>query len=196
MKTDSGSQRTGYDDFLDILGKFRGLSAIALGTSVSVPFFAYLSGIAPPWPPGMVFVTALVEIVVLVVVFQFLRNSPRRTVNRVIAGTAPALIIFSALYLLLFSFFTYAIPTSSQRSVKGFVCQKGLLKSYEDACPFLTTQQLRDVAYTAEALWQGWSIDLMRFFLSAIWLTAFLFLSILVGSFIVFQTKVKSRRTV
>jgi hypothetical protein len=186
--------KTGYDDFLDVLKKFRGLSAIALGTSVTVPFVAYLSGIVPPWPPGVVLVTALLELVVLVVVFQFLRNSPRRVTNRVIAVSAPLLVVFSALYLLLFSFFTYPIPTSSTRSVKGFVCQNGLLKSYADSCPFLTTDYLKDVAYTAEALWQGWSIDLMRFFLVTSWLSAFLLLSVVIGSFVVFQTRVTPRR--
>jgi hypothetical protein len=190
----SAARTSAYDDFLDILKKFRGLSTIGLGTSVTVPFVAYMSGIQPPWPPGVVLVTALLELIALILVFQFLRNAPRRLVNRVIGFATAALLAFSTLYLSLFSFFTYAIPTSSTRSVKGFVCRSDLLKSYAEACPFLNTDYLRNAAYSAEAFWQSWSIDLMKLCLVLSWLAAFLALSVAVASFIVFQTKLRPRQ--
>jgi hypothetical protein len=51
---------TGYDDFLDILKKFRMLSVVALSTGAAV--FAYVAQIAPPWPPGVMLLTALTEL--------------------------------------------------------------------------------------------------------------------------------------
>src|SRR5687768_11889757 len=95
--------RTGFDDFLDVLKKFRSLSVFALGGGVAVPFVAYLAKILPPWPPGVMLITGLLELVTLIVVFQFFRPAPRKVVNRVLAVTAPLLLIFSAAYLLLFA---------------------------------------------------------------------------------------------
>jgi hypothetical protein len=194
MSNTPGKHLTGYDDFLDIVRKFRGLSVIALGTGVTVPFVAYLSGITPPWPPGVIFITGLLELLALIVVFQFLRNSSRRVTNRVIGIAAPMLICVSVLYLLLFAFFTYPIQAAQIRGVKGFVCQKELVRSFADACPFFNLDRLKDVGYSADVLWQSWSVDLMRFFLVITWLSAFLLLSTVVGSFIVFQTKVRPRQ--
>ena len=92
---EGGSRDTAYDDFLDIMKRFKTLSVGALGIGTAAPFFAYVGGIAPPWPPGMMLITALTELVCLIVVFQFLRTKGRKLVNRVIAALTLSLSLAS-----------------------------------------------------------------------------------------------------
>jgi membrane protein implicated in regulation of membrane protease activity len=72
---------SGLAGFKDLLKEFRGLSAWAVGAGVAVPFAAALASLSPPWPPGVVIVTAIVELVALVLVYQFLKSARRRTIN-------------------------------------------------------------------------------------------------------------------
>jgi hypothetical protein len=186
--------RTAYDDFLGILKKFRALSTSALGTGAAVPFVAYLTSISPPWPPGIMFLTALTELVCLIVVFQFLRERGRKIVNRALGGFVACLFVVSSVYLVLFSIFTFAAPKTGERLVKGFLCNPPIRKAYFDDCPLLNIGYLRDAQYTPELLWQEWSIEVMRVVLSITWLFAFVLLSASIGIFLVFQTKKASRR--
>jgi hypothetical protein len=180
---------TAYDEFLDILKKFRTLSIGALSTGAAVPFFAYVANIAPAWPPGIMLLTALTELVCLIMVFQFLRTKGRRPVNRSMAIMAPLLFITSFIYLVLFSIFTYLTPHTNERFTKGFVCRPEIKKLYPDQCPLVGRDVLADAQYTAENIWMDWSVELMQVLISTLWLASFMLLSGLIGAFLVFQTK-------
>jgi TIR domain len=186
------SRETAYDDFLDIIQKFKTLSVGALGIGTAVPFFAYVAGIAPPWPPGIMLVTALTELVCLIVVFQFLRSKGRKLVNRVIAALALSLCLASLAYFILIAFFTYVTPHTNERFVKGFVCRPEIQKAYGDQCPLVSRDLLSGLQYTAENVWMDWSVALMQVAIAILWLVCFIFLSSVIGSFLVFQTKIGS----
>ena len=51
---------------------------------------------------------------------------------------------------------------------------------------------LSSAQYTAETIWTDWSVELMQLLISSLWLAAFVFLSGLIGAFLVFQTKTPS----
>ena len=183
---------TAYDDFLDILQKFTTLSFGALGVGAAVPFFAYVANIAPPWPPGIMLMTALTELVCLIVVFQFLRTKGRKLVDRVIAALALSLSLASLAYLILIAIFTYVTPHTNERFVKGFVCRPEIQKFYWNQCPFVSRDLLSGLQYTAENVWVDWSVALMQVVIAVLWLVCFIFLSSVIGSFLVFQTKIGS----
>jgi hypothetical protein len=184
--------KTAYDDFLDILRKFRALSVGALGVGSAVPFAAYLAKMAPPWPPGIMLVTALTELVCLIVVFQFLRTKGRKVINRAVAAFAVLLCLASLAYLIFLAVFTYVTPHTNERFVKGFVCRPEIQRFYADQCPLVSRDLLAGLQYTAENIWVDWSVALMQVVVASLWLASFVFLSSLIGSFLVFQTKVRS----
>jgi hypothetical protein len=157
------SIRTGYDDFLRVLQKFRGLSAAALGTAIAVPFAGYLTQILPPWPPGVVFITALVELMSLIMVFQLLRRATKPTIDRSMLLSLVLLAIGSSIYLLFFALFTYPIPAAKTREIAGFVCRTDILAAARDECPFVGSEQLSNAGYIAETFWLPWSINVMCF---------------------------------
>jgi hypothetical protein len=184
--------KTAYDDFREILREFQSLSVGALGAGAAVPFFAYVANIAPPWPPGIMLLTALTELVCLIVVFQFLRPKGRKVVNRVIATVASLLCLSSLGYLIFIAIFTYVTPHTNERFSKGFVCRPEIHQFYPDQCPFATREFLSGLQYNADNIWMDWSVALMQVMIASMWLVCFIFLSSLIGAFLVFQTKVKS----
>ncbi len=186
--------KTAYDDFLDIIRKFRTLSLSALGTGTAVPFFAYVAKIAPPWPPGVMLLTALTELVCLIVVFQFLRTKGRKLVNRVVAIFALLLCLSSLGYFIFLAIFTYVTPHTNERFVKGFVCRPEIKRFYSDQCPLVSRDLLSGLQYTAENVWMDWSVAVMQVVIASLWLACFIFLSSLIGAFLVFQTKTRSLR--
>jgi hypothetical protein len=56
-------------------------------------------------------------------------------------------------------------------------------------CPLVSIERLRDASYTAELIWQGWTVDVVRFGLAMLWLLVFVLLTVVVGSFLVYQMR-------
>ena len=182
--------QSGLVGFKELLSEFRGLSIWAVGGSLAVPFAAALASLSPPWPPAIVLVTAVAELVALIYVYQFLKSAKRRTINRIIAATGPALVILGAAYLVGVSLYTYEVPTTKQRFVKGYVCTEEAVSVFKQKCPDLGIDELKQAEYDADRLWTSRSIAMTRLAIVALWLAAFVGLSILVGSFLVYQMQV------
>ena len=184
---------SGWDDFKKFAAEFRGTAAATVGSAVTVPFAAALVDFSPPWPPGIVLVTAVVELIALVFVFQFLRSAKRRSINRALIVSAAGLSIASISYLGLLSLYTYQVPTTGERFVKGYDCTPEAKAVFKDHCPDLGLDELRTAEYEAERLWTRRSLTLMRILLVLLWSAAFILLSILLGAFIVHQMNVRGR---
>ncbi|NOS74776.1 MAG: hypothetical protein HOP36_09635 [Methyloglobulus sp.] len=183
---------TGLDDFKYILDEFRGLSVWALG-GAAVPFAAVLVELSPPWPTGIVFITAIIELVAIVISFQWFKGIKRSIVSGVLLFS---LISFSGLgfaYLVNLSKYAYEVPTSKERFVKGNECTKDALLVFSDLCPDLGINELRQAEYDAERLWTQDSLANIRVRLVSLWVGTFLSLSILLGTFLVYQTAQKGR---
>ncbi|MFL6261323.1 MAG: hypothetical protein ACJ76Y_16615 [Thermoanaerobaculia bacterium] len=184
---------SGLDDFKKLLAEFRGLSAWAVGGAVAVPFAAALVDFSPPWPPGIVLVTAVAELIALVFVFQFLKSAKRRSINQVLIVSTAGLSIASVVYLILLSLYTYRVPTTGERFVKGYNCTPEAKALFKDHCPDLGLDELRTAEYEAERLWTRRSLTLMRVALVILWSAAFILLSLTLGAFIVYQMNVRGR---
>ena len=182
---------TGLDAFKQLLTEFRGLSIWAVGGSVVVPFAAALAELSPPWPPGVVLVTAIVELLALVFVFQFLRSAKRQAINWVLSLSTLVLFVSSTLYLLSLSLYTYQVPTTKERFVKGYQCTPEAVIVFKDKCPDLGLDELKSAEYESERLWTRRSVTIMRTALVITWAVAFMSLSVALGSFLVFQTRTR-----
>src|ERR1700730_9088529 len=127
--------QTGIDDFWKVVRQYGRILTWGLGAAV-VPIAAGLASLAPPWPPAVMQITALLELVILLTVFQILQVSKKTTVNHVIVSAAAVLVIFSLFYLFGISQFTYEEPLSKLRFVKGFICTSDALTVFPKKCPF------------------------------------------------------------
>jgi hypothetical protein len=184
----------GLVGFKELLKEFRGLSVWAVGGSVAVPFAAALAALSPPWPPAIVLVTAVAELVALIYVYQFLKKAKRRTINRIIVTGGLALVVLGGVYLAAVSLYTYEVPTTKERFVKGYVCTEEAASVFTQKCPDLGIDELKTAEFDADRLWTSRSIAATRMAIVGLWLAAFMALSVLVGSFLVYQLQVPNTR--
>jgi len=184
---------SGLDDFKLLLKEFRGVSVWAVGGSLVVPFAASLTDLSPPWPSGIVPVTAIVELLALVLVFQFFRNARRQVINRVLLLSVLPLALASVVYLGAVSYFTYQVPTTKERFVKGYECTPDARLVFRERCPDLGLDELKTAEYEAERLWTRKSIAITRTSLASLWSLVFVALSFALGSFLCYQMRTKKR---
>lgn len=183
----------GLDPFKRLLAEFGGLSIWATGAAVAVPFAAALVDLSPPWPPGIVLVTGIAELLVLALVYQSFSTAGRRRIQRVMIRAIVGLALAALAYLVLLSLFTYEVPTTGERFVKGFECTPAASAVFAEACPDLGREELRTAEFEAENLWTRGSIATMRVLLVVLWSATFVRLSLALGSFLVFQLRATLR---
>ena len=186
--------RTSFDDFFGMLGKFKKLSLWAIGVGVAIPFVANFAAISPPWPDGVELMTAVVEILALVLVFHFLYRASRRRATLVLTTSAVMLIFFAVIYIFMSSLFTYEAGQSNEREIRGFICLPHIEDAYPDQCPFVPKSTLEGVGYDPEKIWTPLSIFLSRAIVTITWMASFVFLSFTFGSFVVYQSGQKARK--
>jgi hypothetical protein len=191
MTQPQNGKATGLDEFRRLLRDVKQLWAWG-AAAAAVPFLANFLSLAPPWPVAIPYLTALVELITLILVFQFLKRSPRRSINRVIATSTVVLFGASLIYLGLLAEFTFETP-SRTREIKGFICGREAMKVFEDKCPWLGLSELSHIEYQPRSLWVSWSVSAMAIFLNLLWLLCFMMLSAVLGSFAVYQRRVVSK---
>lgn len=172
------------DEFRKILSKFGELSAWA-SAGAATSFIALFLGVAPPWPTGAAGITAVIQLVALILAFQLLRRARRRTVNRVLVASVVLLAILSMLYLTTFSLLTFETPRHHYVRAKGLVCTPEAKILYADICPWLDADQLIRAEWEARRLWTLQSITAVRVGLLTVWAAAFATLTTAIGAFLV-----------
>ena len=180
---------TGLEEFKQLWTEFRGLSTLVVGGSAAVPFAAALADLAPPWPSGVVMVTAILQFLIVLVIFHFFQKAKRRTVDRILL-LGLCLTLFAAIvYLWVFSQYTFTIPRTHERYVRGTQCTPDAQLVYGTQCPDLDMNTLRGVKYEAENLWTLRSIPNTRLVIVALWLASFAGLAATLGSFLIYQMR-------
>jgi hypothetical protein len=183
---------TGLADFKKLLKEYRGLATATFGSAATVPFAASLVDLSPPWPKGVVLVTAVVELLALALVFHFLGQSRKKSiVNWILLAGTLILVLVSTVYLTQLSLYTFAVPTTGERFVKGTECTSDAKKVFGQKCPDLGMDELRKAEYTVERLWTPRSVTATRMRLVLLWAAAFGALSTTLGSFLVYQLRAK-----
>ena len=87
--------------------------------------------LAPPWPPSVIQVTAIAELLALIISFQFLKAASMKRINRIIISGIAILTVMLVLYLFAISQFVYEEPLSKLRFVKGFVCTPEAIQVFQ-----------------------------------------------------------------
>jgi asparagine N-glycosylation enzyme membrane subunit Stt3 len=180
---------TGLNEFKNLLKEYRGLAASTFGSAAAVPFAASLVDLSPPWPKGVVLVTAVVELLALALVFHFLRKARKSLINGILLAGTLILVLVSTVYLMQLSLYTFAVPTTDERFVKGTECTADARSVYKEKCPDLGLDELRNAEYSVERLWTPRSVTATRMRLVLLWAAAFGALSTTLGSFLVYQMK-------
>lgn len=179
---------SGLSDFRAYFRSFIGLITAGVATTALVLVTA-LAELAPPWPPAVVQVTAVGQIIVLVLIYQFMKTAPRKTINRRLLWSLVLLVILAIAYLSLHSLTVYEMP-NGEFGLKGFACSSDALALYGSDCPFLNRTHIADAEFNADRLWTPLGLMISRLVLIIAWVGMFSSIVFLVGLFVVFQRKV------
>jgi hypothetical protein len=97
------------------------------------------------------------------------------------------------IYLILIALFTYTEPQSKTRFTKGFECTQEAKLVYEAKCPFLGSDEISSANYDEERMWTPTSVSLMKWLIFIVWVAFFAALSVVLGSFVIFQSGQKQK---
>ena len=154
------------DEYLKNLLKVLGVGA----AFATLPLFASLAKLEPPWPPAIGYVSAALILLASLIAWEWNRKS--RQVHRrrwIVAGLALTLLGLLS-YLILYSMFIEPIPGSDERVVRGYECNARALAVHGDLCPDLPREALMDAEWEALALWTRSSVTVARVLLTLAWL--------------------------
>lgn len=169
----------GVNDFKSFMTAFVGLIAAGTATTALVLVTA-LVGIAPLWPAAIIQITAVAQLVILVLAYQFSIGSTRKTINRIMVTGSGVLAVSAICYLSLFSLLTY------NHGVRGLICTMDAATVYGDGCPLLSQRNI-DEASSPDAIWTPVGLLLGRMSLLISWIGTFAALVGLLGTFVAFQ---------
>jgi hypothetical protein len=183
-----------FQDFLDTLKKYRSFLVWIIGVSIALPMAAAQVDLTPPWPKGVVLLTAIWQAIAIVASFQFAHRLTRKSANKALAWSISLTMACSLTYGVALSQLTFEGGGARERLVKGLSCSDEalMLEKYRHKCPLLN-DQLINSAETTEQLWTPTSITASRITLLSLWLLFYLPLAASIALFIVFQSQQKSR---
>lgn len=183
-----------WDDARKLVQRYKELVAAVTSAFVLLPLAAHQVDLTPPWPAAVVLVTALVQLVVALVMFTFVRQWSNRRSSRFLLLAAVGLMISSTAYMVAVSHLTFVGGPAKERLVKGYACTTEALRlqRYADKCPLLN-DGLIATAERADELWTTESIALARMTLLLLWLLSFALFAATATTFIVSQSQQPSR---
>lgn len=185
--------QTGLDEFKAVMADFRGMTSLAAKGAVAAPFADLLlrqfdSGIAPPWPPGILLITSVVELLSLIFIFNFFFTASPGKLNGLLLAALVVLCVSFFGYLYLFSSFTEHHPNSKQLIVLGYEpVSAEMRQSFDEG--YTAREALEENEYTPAKIWTGGSITRVRIGILAGWLIAFISLSVFIGLFVIAQRR-------
>jgi hypothetical protein len=161
------------------------IKVLGIGAAfATIPLFASLASLEPPWPPAVGYVSAALVLLASLIVWELARRAKvrRRRLLMLLATVLTVLGLFA--YLILYSTFIEPIPGTSQRVVRGYVCTRDAQLIYGDQCPDLPRDALRDAEWESVVLWTRSSVTVARVALTAAWLVFMAGLIAAVGSIV------------
>jgi hypothetical protein len=128
-------------------------------------FLTFHSALSPPLKPrqAVYAISVLVEVSAVVVGYNAMVSTKPKL----------KLMIFCILFYLIALFsltFLIATSDSSYREAIGFVCKKEFLDLYGPSCYWIEPKILAKASFEPDRIWEYWSIEIVRLFLSAAWL--------------------------
>ena len=192
---------TQLDVFLDQIKSVKKIISVAATGLISTQLLVLFTGYQPPWHPGLTIITTLMELTVLVLSFQFFSQSTKKSTNKTIIISFVLLMFFSLLYMILYSFFVFKIPSTNTYITLGcgltndsymFLKENKVdINKINDTCPGEFYKILVSSQFESTNVWIPWTVKVINILLLLSWLICFGTLSLFLGVFVSFQSRIK-----
>jgi hypothetical protein len=183
----------GLTVFRALVSDYRSITTWTVGGSIVAPLSDLVFKIGPPYPSGVSIITSIVELLVLMGIFQFWNSLSARAINKRLVIALNVAAISFILYLILLGTATFIEPVGQQRLVKGFwlrpeaAAQIETIRKKPGKAGYTIDEFLRGKENDPELVWTMFSITFMRIALILTWLAMFVGLAGFIGMFVMFQ---------
>lgn len=190
---------TALENFKRIFAEFRATLLLGVGSSSLLPIIGKFSGFEPVWPSGVAVITSLAALISIIIAFQFHWKKSRSVMQSMMVKALIVSTLFFLVYFVVFSLFTYKIPTTGESIYLGCgwtVEAKQLADKYladpEAGCPGQYFKMLEAAQYDSEILWRIESLTLIRILGFCSWIIAFTSFSFFIALFVIYHSYAKT----
>lgn len=158
-----------YTFFRQASGFVKTITALA----ASVPLTNLVLQIGPPWPSEWVVVlaTAICEVFVYMLAFQFLRRRPRALLQHYMLIAMLTCVLGAMAYLAAYSRFVYQAPDHAHRVMGAFTLTVNAEKDHQEKPDRPLAELLADNMYDVDKMWTQGSLMTARIVFLALWLS-------------------------
>ena len=187
--------------FENYLSTYQRVLKWAIGPSALLPMLSGLSGLTPPYPPGVIMLTAIYTLIATVITYSLFRTVKKRHLNYALLVLTLVASLLLVQYLDLRRFI-YEIPDDANQTtiILGCGWSEAVISqaddyaiSLDDDCPGNFTQVLADAENVARAIYTSRSIDRNTLLLPITWLGFFTGFAAILGAFLAYTTFQESR---
>jgi len=177
----------GLSEFKEVLADFQQLGSLALKGAVAAPLADIWLKLGPPPAEAIGVLTALVEFVAVVCVFQFWSNTKERKLRaRMLIGLGVFLVgLVSSLVLL--QRFTVSPGQGRDRVVEGYALRLDIKPIVDES--YTPEQALRESEYDPDKVWTKESIAVIRTLITVTWMATFACFAVYLTVFIILQRR-------
>ena len=146
------------------------IKTLAFGAAfASIPIFASMQNIQPPWPEPVAYISAAIVLVGALVAREFGVRATNATRLRLLMLAAILTVIGLFAYLYLYSSLVMTLENGERRTL-GFVCNAATQELYPAECPQLSELALSRAGYDPAGLYTPGSLTAAKMSLVAAWL--------------------------
>jgi hypothetical protein len=171
---------------------------VGKGCILAPPAISLLTSFGPPWVSqsgtstsssvGLSFVTSLVEVGVLILVFQEGRSLSIPRLKRWTRYAAVLVALTLVAYLIIQVVFVRDMPDSQHRDLTGFYYTPEARSTITSQ--YTEQRALRGAGYDPTRIWVPWTVYVMRTTTVVTWLILFSSVAALFGTFVVMERRV------
>ncbi len=184
-------KKNGLDDFYELLKKYGNILAVGLG-SAAILLITHLTSASPPWPPAVLQISAIYQLIALIFVHQFFTENSKSVFDRRICSFIIIFVGVSVAYFAANSLLIYS-GTNGDRFVKGLICTADALDQFPKSCPILSDSEISTTGYEGEVLWTAVGLMLGRSVVLMLWVFFLTSIVFVVATFVQFQRNRKVR---
>lgn len=181
----------GLDEFKKLVNDYQTVTGYVVKGAVALPLADYVTKLGPFWPnaDAVPVITALVELLTLIWVFQFWLPLNEVRLRRAFGLSVVFACVLFLSYAIFFEAYTYIPPNSSTSLYKG-LCMRPEVKAVIG--PQDTPDSLIHEANDNPAkVYEYWSIILVAVIALCLWLLSFSCFVAAISSFILYQKRRK-----
>lgn len=183
-------KKNGLDDFFLFTSDFSKIIGVAFASGF-VLLLTQFSSAMPPWPKAIFQLSAVFQVMILILVYQvYFRVGRARTTRHLrmvfFLFAVSVLVYFPAVSMLEFS------SPNGDRFLRGLICTEEATQLFGSSCPYLSADQIAEASFDDFTLWTTAGLFAARILVLSLW---FAFLGLLVVFLAIFANFQRNART-